>query len=75
MAVPNFFLTIFSTKTGINVEWPKMAVPIFSDNFSQKDWHKFGMPKNGCFNFFLTIFPTKTSINLEWPKMTFPNFF
>ena len=32
-----FFLTIFPKKTGINSEWPKMAVLIFfSDNFSQK---------------------------------------
>ena len=31
------FLTIFPKKTGINLEWPKMVIPNFSDNFSQKD--------------------------------------
>ena len=40
-----------------NPEWPKMAVLNFSDNFSQKDWYRFGMAKNGCCKFFLTIFP------------------
>ena len=34
-----FFLTIFPKKTGINSEWPKMAVLNFSDNLSQKDWY------------------------------------
>ena len=29
MAVPNFFLTIFSKTTGINSEWPKITVPNF----------------------------------------------
>ena len=56
-------------------EWPKMAVPNFSDNYSQKDWYKFGTDKNGCSKFFLTIFPKKTGINSEWPKMRIPNFF
>ena len=36
---------MFPRKTGINLEWPKMAVSIFFDNFSQKDWYKFGMEK------------------------------
>ena len=35
------FLTIFPQMTGINSEWPKMAIL----NFSQKDWYKFGMAK------------------------------
>ena len=47
MAVLNF-LTIFPRKTGINLEWPKMAIP----NFSQKDWYKFRMAKNGYSKFF-----------------------
>ena len=42
-----FFPTIFPKKTGINLEWPKMAVPNFFQQFSQKDWYKFGMAKNG----------------------------
>ena len=41
-----FFPTIFTKMTGINSEWPKMAVPKFSNNFSQEDWYKFRMAKN-----------------------------
>ena len=70
-----FFLTIFPKKTSINLEWPKMAIPNFSNNFPQKDWHKFGMAKNDHSNFFPTIFPKKTSTNLEWPNMAVLNFF
>ena len=55
MAIPNFFLTIFSKKTCINSEWPIMAIA----NFPPKDWYKFGMVKNGHSKFFLTIFPKK----------------
>ena len=51
-----------------------MAVLNFSNNFSQKDWYKFGMAKNGCSKFFQQFFP-KTAINLEWPKMAVLNFF
>ena len=65
MDVPNFFLTMFPKRTGINLVWPKMAN-------NQEDWYKFGMAKNG--HFFPTIFPKKTGINLEWPKMVVPNF-
>ena len=53
----------------------KWLFQIFSDIFSQKDWYKFRMAKNGCSKFFLTIFPKKTDINSEWPKMAVPNFF
>ena len=42
----------FPKKTGINLEWSKMAFQFFSDNFSQKDWYKFRMVKNGIPNFF-----------------------
>ena len=93
-----FFATIYPKKTGLNSEWPKMAIPnffqqfspkrlvqiwngqkwlfgIFSDNFSQKDWYKFKMAKNGHFKVFPTIFPKKTGINLGWPKMAILNFF
>ena len=31
-----FFLTIFSKMTGINLEWPKMAVPNFFQQFFPK---------------------------------------
>ena len=70
-----FFLTIFPKRTGINLEWPKMAIPNYSNNFSQKDWYKFRMAKNGHSEFFPTIFPKKTGINSEWPKMAILNFF
>ena len=70
-----FFPTIFPKKTGINSEWPKMAIPNFSNNFSQKDWCKFAMAKNGHFKVFPTIFPKNTGINLQWPKMAVLNFF
>ena len=53
------FPTIFPKETGINLKWPKMAIPNFSNNFSQKDWYKFGMAKNGCSEFFPTIFPKR----------------
>ena len=56
------------------LEWPKMAIQNFPDMFSQKDWYKFGMAKNGHSEFFQTIFPKKTDINLEWPKIAI-NFF
>ena len=69
-----FFLTIFPKKICRNLEWPKMAIPNFSDNISWKDWYKFRMAKNGHSKFFLTIFSQKTGINLEWPKMAVPNF-
>ena len=69
-----FFLTIFPQKTGINLEWPKMAVPIFSKKFSPKDWYKFRMATNSHSKLFSTIFPKKTSINSEWPKMAILNF-
>ena len=52
-----------------------MAVLNFFQQFSQKDWYKFGMAKNGCSKFFPTIFPKKTGTNLEWPKMAVLNFF
>ena len=55
----DFFPTIFPKETGINLKWPKMAIPNFSNNFSQKDWYKFGMAKNGCSEFFPTIFPKR----------------
>ena len=70
-----FSLTIFPKKTGINSERPKMAIPNFSNNFSQKDWYKFRMAKNGHSEFCPTIFSKKTGINLEWPKMAILNFF
>ena len=34
------------------LQHPKVVIPNFSDNFSQKDWYKFGMAKNGCSEFF-----------------------
>ena len=52
-----------------------MAVWNFFGQFSQKNWYKFRMAKNGCSKFFSTIFPKKTGINLEWPKMAVSNFF
>ena len=78
-----FFPTIFPKETGINLEWPKMAEifpimfpknafwskTIFSNNFSQTDWYKFGMAKNGCSEFFPTIFPNDRQ---QWPKMAIP---
>ena len=74
MAVP-IFSNNFPKKTGTNLEWPKMAVLNFFQQFSQKDWYKFGMAKNGSSKFFPTIFPKRTGINLEWPKMAVLNFF
>ena len=68
-----FFPKIFPKKTGINSEWKKMVIPNFFQQFSQKDWYKFGMAKYGCSEFFPTFFPKKTGINLEWPKMQIPN--
>ena len=53
----------------------KWSFQIFTDNFPQKYWYKFGIAKNGHSEFFLTIFPKKTGINLEWPKMAVLNFF
>ena len=45
------------------LEWPKMAIPNFSDNFFQRDWYKFGMAKNGCSKFFSNNFFQK-----DWYK-------
>ena len=40
----NFFLTIFHNTTGINLEWPKMAIPnFFQQVFPQKNWYQFRM--------------------------------
>ena len=69
------FLTIFPKKTGTNLEWPKMAILNFSDYFSQKDYYKFRMAKNGHSKFSLTIFPKKTGINSEWPYQIFSDNF
>ena len=51
-----------------------MAVPIFSNNFSQTDWYKFGT-KMAVPQFFPIMFPKKTATNLEWPKMAVLKFF
>ena len=78
MAILNFFeifLTIFPNKTGIIQNGQNGRSKFFSNNFSQKDWYKFRMVKNGHSEFFLTIFPKKTGINSEWPKMAVPIFF
>ena len=74
MALLNFFQQFF-LKRLVQI-WNDQKWPfwIFSDNFSQKDWYKLGMAKNGCSKFFLTIFPKKTGTNLKWPKMAIPNF-
>ena len=45
----------------------------FSNNFSQKDWYKFGMAISGHSKFFLTIFPKKIGTNSEWQKMAIRN--
>ena len=39
-----------------NQNGQKWLFQIFSDNFSQKNWYKFGTAKNGYSKFFLTIF-------------------
>ena len=41
-----------SEKIWNSQKWP---FQIFSDNFSQKDWYKFGMAKNDHSEFFQTI--------------------
>ena len=51
----------------------KMAIPNFSQQFSQTDWYKFGMAKKGHSKLFLTFFPKKTGVNSEWPKMCISN--
>ena len=89
-----FFPTIFPKKTGINLEWPKMVITnfsqqffpkrlvqiqngqkwlfqIFSNIFSQKDWYKFRIAKNGHSKFFSNNFPKKTGTNSEWSKWPF----
>ena len=57
MAIPNF-LQHFSPKRLEKIQngqkWP---FQIFSNNFSHKDWYKFGIEKNGHSKFFVTIFP------------------
>ena len=57
------FLTIFPKKTCINLEWPKMAILNFSNNFSQKDWYKFRMAKNAHSEFIETFLVQK-----DWKK-------
>ena len=43
-----FFPTIFSKKTGINSEWPKIRIPnLFKPFLVQEDWKRFGMANNG----------------------------
>ena len=53
----------------------KWLFQTFSDNFSQKDWYKFGMAKNGYSKFFLTIFKKKTDTNFGMAKNGLPYFF
>ena len=59
-----FFPTIFPKKTGINSDWPKMAIL----NFSQKDWYKFRMAKNGCSEFIETFLVQKDWKNFRMAK-------
>ena len=48
MAILTFFQQ-FSPKRLVQIQnGPKWPFQIFSNNFSQKDWYKFGMAKNGC---------------------------
>ena len=69
-----FFPTIFLKKTSINSEWLKWLFQIFSDNFSQKDWYKFRMAKNGHSKFFLAVFP-KDWYKFRMVKTGHSNFF
>ena len=81
----NFFLTIFPKRTGINQEWQKCLFQSFSDNFSQKDWYKFGMAKNGHSNVshylannFSQFFPRRLVQiwnGQKWPFQLFSNNF
>ena len=50
-------LLLHRARRCIGCKWP---FQIFSDSFSQKDWYKFGMAKNGHSEFFPTVFPKKT---------------
>ena len=54
---------IFSDKTHTNLEWAKKAVPNFFQQFSQKDWYKFGMAKNAHSKFIQTFLVQK-----DWKK-------
>ena len=58
-----FFPTIFPKKTGTNLEWPKMAILNFPNNFPQKDWYKFRMEKNVHSEFIQTFLVQK-----DWKK-------
>ena len=75
MAILNFLWQFFPKKLVQIRNGQKWPFWIFPNNFSQKDWYKFGMARNGQSEFFLTIFPKKTGINLERPKMAILNFF
>ena len=54
-----------------NSEWPKMAVPNFFQQFSQKDWYKFKM---AIPNFFQQFFPERP-IKFRMAKNDGPKFF
>ena len=71
----DFFPTIFPNETGINLKWPKMALPNFFQQFFPERQLQIWNGQKWLFsNFFPTIFPNETGINLKWPKMAIPNF-
>ena len=48
-----FFPTVFPKKTGINLEWPKIAVPnFFPTIFPKKTGMNLEWPKMAIWNFF-----------------------
>ena len=75
MAVPNFFQQFFLNRLVQIWNGQKWLFSIFSNNFSQKDWYKFGMAKNGHSEFFPIIFPRTDCYQFGMAKMAVLNFF
>ena len=64
MVVPIFFWQFFPKRLVQIQNGQKWPFQLFSDNFSQNEWHKFGMAKNGCSNIFRQFFSQK-----DWYKL------
>ena len=64
MVVPIFFWQFFPKRLVQIQNGQKWPFQLFSDNFSQNEWHKFGMAKNGCSNIFRQFFSQK-----DWHKL------
>ena len=74
MALPNFFPTIFPKQTDINLEWPKMAVLNFFQQFFPNRLVQIWNGQKWLSSIFSNNVPKKTAINWNGQKWLFQIF-